>query len=215
MVILYLLTLVSLEAAAQIPVSKEPMHHNVFENAFVRLLDVHVSPGDTSLFHKHETPSVFIVLSPARTGSEVLIEEEKATALSRDASISFEGFYKTPRVHRVWNSDTTVFHVMDIEMVNKSPNEKVKPLMQEGFSLLLDEKSVRTYRYTWQPGPATTLTAPAPLLIIGLTDATESITVNDKAFVKKGDFTYVGPGTAVTFTGKAKQQYSFAVLEIK
>ena len=38
---------------AQIPVSIEPRHHKVFENEYVRVLDVHIVPGDTTLFHKH------------------------------------------------------------------------------------------------------------------------------------------------------------------
>src|SRR5271154_5328225 len=60
-----------------IPVSMEPRHHNIFENKWVRILDVHIPPGDTSLFHKHETPSVFLVLSNTKTGSEVIIEPGK------------------------------------------------------------------------------------------------------------------------------------------
>ena len=75
---------------AQVPVSQEPKHHNVFENSFVRVLDVHLLPGDTSLFHKHETPSVFIVLNPVKTGSEVIIEDGASTALLKDSAISFE-----------------------------------------------------------------------------------------------------------------------------
>src|SRR5436190_20766638 len=86
-------------SAQVVPVSKEPMHHNVFENSFLRVLDVHISPGDTTLFHKHETPSVFIVLTPVKTGSEVKIEDGKSTALSKDAAISFESFSRSPRVH--------------------------------------------------------------------------------------------------------------------
>ena len=94
---------------AQVPVSKEPRHHNVFENAFVRVLDVHIPPKDTTQFHKHETPSVFIVLAPVKTGSQVIMEETRATALARDANISFEGFYTKARIHRVWNEDTASF----------------------------------------------------------------------------------------------------------
>ena len=69
-----------------VPVKDEPMHHNVFENSFLRVLDVRIKPGDTSLFHKHATPSVFIVLHPVKTGSEVKVEEQKATALSSPRS---------------------------------------------------------------------------------------------------------------------------------
>src|SRR6476660_3927863 len=108
---------ITVHCLAQVPVSKEPMHHNVFENAYVRVLDVHIKPGDTTQFHKHETPSVFILLHSVKTGSEVIVEEAKATVLKKDAFISFEGFYKSPRIHRVWNEDTIEFHVMDVEIL--------------------------------------------------------------------------------------------------
>src|SRR6478736_1140948 len=119
---IYLLSLLFISyihCPAQVPVSKEPMHHNVFENAWVRVLDVHIPPGDTTQFHKHETPSVFIVLHPVKTGSQVIQEEQTSTALRGDSSISFESFATTPRIHRVWNEDSTEFHVMDIELLSK------------------------------------------------------------------------------------------------
>ena len=46
--------------SAQVQVSKEPLHKKVLENKYIRLLDVWMQPGDTSLFHIHSTPSVFV-----------------------------------------------------------------------------------------------------------------------------------------------------------
>lgn len=40
-----LLLAVACAAQAQIQVSKEPRHHNVFENKMVRVLDVRIPPG--------------------------------------------------------------------------------------------------------------------------------------------------------------------------
>ena len=48
---------------AQVQVRNEPRHHNVFENEFVRILDVYLPPNDTTQYHIHNTPSVFIVLT--------------------------------------------------------------------------------------------------------------------------------------------------------
>src|SRR6476620_2312242 len=162
-----------------LPVKDEPRHHNVFENSFVRVLDVRIKPGDTSLFHKHATPSVFIVLHPVKTGSEVKVEEQKATALSSpDPSITFEGFYKSPRIHRVWNADTAQFHVMDIEILNKGGLAASSPIQQDGFKLLFDKQQVRAYRLTLQGGSNTQVQRQSPMLIIGLTDAAQPLTVN-------------------------------------
>src|ERR1044071_3779287 len=57
---------------AQVQVRDEPRHHNVFENESVRLLDVYLAPHDTTQYHIHSTPSVFLVLKNAVTGSQLL-----------------------------------------------------------------------------------------------------------------------------------------------
>jgi hypothetical protein len=204
----------ALTCSGQMPVSKEPMHHNVFENSFVRILDVHLLPKDTSLFHKHETPSVFIVLTAAKTGSEVTMEEVKATALRGDATISFEGFYITPRVHRVWNEDTSEFHVMDVEILNKKPQKMGSPLQQKDFKLLFDEIPVRAYRLTTPRGRNIKLRTESPYLVIGLSDGTGNAIVNKKLFHKKGDFVFIPAGRFMEITNK-EEPYSFAVLEFK
>ena len=125
-------------ACAQVPVSKEPMHHLILDNDHVRILDVHILPGDTSQFHIHQTPSVFLVLSNAKTGSQVIQEENHtATLFSHDGNIWFEGFYRMPRIHRVWNSDTTEFHVMDVELPNNNYVAIDSPTSPAGFYLFI------------------------------------------------------------------------------
>jgi hypothetical protein len=206
--------LITVHCSAQLPVSKEPMHHNVFENAYVRVLDVHIKPGDTTQFHKHETPSVFIMLHPVKTGSEVKIEEAKATVFQKDAFITFEGFYKSPRIHRVWNEDTSEFHVMDVEILNKEPNN-IQDSLQQPFQLLFDEKPVRTYRLNIEKDSTISLQNKTPMLIIALTDSQQTVTVNNTSFQKKGDFLFVPANSPVQFANKNKQTFSFAVLQFK
>jgi hypothetical protein len=212
--ILLLVLLQTLDSLAQVPVSQEPRHRNVFENNYVRVLDVQIQPGDSSQFHKHETPSVFIVLQPAKTGSQVLQEESKATALAKDANISFEGFYITPRIHRVWNEDSILFHVMDIEIISKEHSSST-PIEQKDFQLLFDEKPVRAYRLTLKAGLAIEMKSDRPLLIVGLSDGRNQVSVNEKSFGKKGDFLFISPGSSIRFKNPEQQSYAFAVLEIK
>ena len=213
-IFLFLFALQALLCFGQVPVSQEPRHRNVFENEFVRVLDVHMLPGDTSLFHKHETPSVFIMIHNVRTGSEVVTEEGPATALSKDPTISFEGFYVKPRIHRVWNRDTSEFHVMDVEILNKN-NKKSSALTDASFQVLFDEKPVTAYRLILNAQKTTSLKRENPLLIVGLSNATNNVMVNEKAFIRKSDFVFIPAGEAVSFSNKDQHPYSFAVLELK
>src|SRR5215831_20496360 len=60
-----------MSSLAQVPVREEPRHHIVLQNEYVRLLDVRIPPGDTTLFHIHEIPSVFVMLSATKTATQV------------------------------------------------------------------------------------------------------------------------------------------------
>ena len=201
-------------AQEAIAVSKEPLHKKVFENEYLRVLDVHIAPGDTTQFHKHETPSVFISLHPVRTGSQVIIEDGSATVLSLDRKITFEGFYKSPRIHRVWNADTSVFHVMDIEVLTKGDKNIGAPIGVEGFKQIFDALPVRTYRVTLKGNQVLKFERDAPILIVGLNDAGK-VTVNKKPFTKQGDFLFVQPSGKIELVNNEEQEYSFAVLELK
>ncbi|HWK03272.1 MAG TPA: hypothetical protein VNS58_06555 [Puia sp.] len=201
----------ALSSSAQIQVSEEPRHHKVFENVWVRVLDVHIPPGDTSLMHKHSTPSVFIVLTNTKTGSQAIVEPAKMNLAN--GHIWFESFYDKPRIHRVWNSDTTEFHVIDMELPNKNPQSIDPPLDNKSFTLLFDEKPVRGYQLTLAAGGNVKVPSrKAPLLVVILTDG--KVAVNDKDFVKKGDYLFIEAGKPVTIINKGMDQ-RLALFELK
>src|SRR5215471_2421070 len=104
--------------AAQVPVREEPRHKVALENDYIRLLDVHIQPGDTSLFHIHEIPSFFIPLSNTATGSEVQGQAPQESRMNAGATW-YNGFEKGPLVHKVWDSDTGVLHVIDLELLSQ------------------------------------------------------------------------------------------------
>jgi hypothetical protein len=207
---------ISCRGISQVPVSQEPLHHNVFENAWVRVLDVHIQPGDTTQFHKHETPSVFIVLNPVKTGSQVVQEEQASTALRGDSAISFESFATTPRIHRVWNEDISEFHVMDIELLSKGQAAMRSPFSNvPNCQLLIDAAPARVYKLNMEEGKNLQLNNKRPLLIVGLTDIIGNVSVNNKSFSRKGDLIFIEPGKSIQILNQSGQPYSFAVLELK
>jgi hypothetical protein len=182
-----------------IQVSQEPRHHKVLENAWVRVLDVRIPPGDTSLMHKHSTPSVFMVLSNTQTGSQAIVEPEKPDL--SDGHVWFEGFYTTPRIHRVWNSGSIVFHVIDMEILHSNPGELESPLVADGLSIQFDEKPVRAYRMELSAN--TRMQFPKrkkPVLVVGLV---------------KGDFTYFPPGKPVRLANVTNNPHPIAIYEFK
>ena len=203
-----------LSAQEAVAVSKEPMHKNVFENHYLRVLDVRIAPGDTTLFHKHETPSVFISLNPVRTGSQVIIEDGDATVLTLDRRITFEGFYKSPRIHRVWNRDTSTFHVMDVEVLTKGDRNLDAPIAIDGITQLFDAPPVRTYRLILKSNGKLLLKRNVPVLIVALEDGNQ-VLVNKKPLAKQGDFLFVQPSGSIELSNNADRDCAFALLELK
>jgi hypothetical protein len=214
LVLFWTISMLQTRAQEAVPVSKEPLHKKVFENEYVRVLDVQIAPGDTTLFHKHETPSVFISLHPVKTGSQVIIEEGKATALSLDRTITFEGFYKSPRIHRVWNADTSVFHVMDIEVLTKGNKDAGEAIQGEAFKQLFNTTPVRAYRLTLKGNQDVEIKRKTAVLLVGLNEGSNA-TVNKTSFTKQGDFLFIPPSGNIKLVNKAVDECSFALLELK
>jgi hypothetical protein len=202
---------------AQIPVSQEPRHHKILENDHLRLLDVHIPPGDTSMIHIHATPSVFVIINNVKSGSQVISEEDHSKSpIPHYGNIWFEGFYEKPRIHRVWNSDSAEFHVMDIELTNKNYITFDEPVRKAPFTFLFDEKPVRAYRLDLLSGAnISILPDRADILMILLTDSAISIHANRKDFHKKGDFLYLSSGTSLEIKNGGDEKETFAFFELK
>jgi hypothetical protein len=131
---------------AQVPVHEEPRHRPVFQNREIRILNVLVAPGDTSLYHIHNTPSFFIRLTNSNTGSQVQ-GEGPVKGKSKAGEIRFENLaLPNNRTHRVWNADRDTFHVMDIELLMKGATFNQSPLSLPNLKLEIDTNWVRAYR---------------------------------------------------------------------
>jgi hypothetical protein len=210
-------TFLYLSSISQIPVSKEPRHHNIFENDHVRVLDVHIPPGDTTQIHIHATPSIFVILTNhVKVGSQVISEEKRANLNTSDNdNIWFEGFYTTPRIHRVWNNDTKEYHVMDIELTNKNYIVPEPPIKQEAFTFLFDQQPVRAYRIKTGATEIDVPARKAAVLIIQLSDSDHSMMINEKPFHKMGDFLYIPSGNRIGISPDTNGTSEFAFFELK
>lgn len=53
------------QAPTAVPIAKEPHHHPVLENDYVRVFRVSVPAHDATLLHQHDVPYLYISLGPA------------------------------------------------------------------------------------------------------------------------------------------------------
>ncbi len=144
------LILVSKAVDAQVSVKDEPNHAVVFENQYVRILDVRLKPGDTTLYHMHQTPSVFLCYSKTRMGNQEQGKEQTQSE-SQKGSAWYRSFAKTVQIHRVWNRDSVPFHTVDIEILASKTGIAVKRIEKANLELIADEERVRIYKIELLP----------------------------------------------------------------
>jgi len=215
----FFLELLFVYLSAQVPVSKEPRHHVVFTNEKVRVLNVLLPPGDTTLYHLHSTPSVFIMLSATRTGSQ-LINERAAYSNSVTGNIFFENLSAPhTRTHRVWNADTSIFHVIDVELLSDNPGSMQAPLIIPHVQLLADTPWVTNYKIGLKKTETVFIhEMNRSFILIAINNTEVDIRQNGKQLketIQAGSFLWLKPGDTISIENHQNTIALFALLEIK
>jgi quercetin dioxygenase-like cupin family protein len=212
---LAVLTFYSFTVSAQVQVRKEPRHNNVLENKYVRLLDVKIQPGDTSLFHIHSTPSVFLLFTTTVVCSQIK-GKEWVTAKNAQGNASFRSFVNDTLVHRVSNCDTVPFHVTDAELLSPyKPANRLQPLP---FTQLFENEKVSAYRLTAAVFNNQIISGRGPMiaqLVAGSDVKLHNKKGKELSQLKAGKYLYIKPGTAFYFSATGDEKLNMVLFEIK
>jgi quercetin dioxygenase-like cupin family protein len=202
-------------AAAQVPVREEPFHQNVLENKYIRLLDVRIKPGDTTLFHIHATPSLFLHF----TSTLVCVQikgNSWTKGKNKEGNASYTSFVNDTLVHRVSNCDTVPFHVTDIEILSSyKPATGLKPLP---FTVLFKNEKALAYRLSNSSLTNQMINGRGPM-VAELVAGDEVIyydTMNKRSTkIKTGKYLYIEPGSSFYFSAKESKEINMVLFEIK
>ena len=213
--LLGIILLYSFVLSAQVQVSKEPRHKNALENKYVRLLDVNIPPGDTSLFHIHSTPSVFLHFTTTVVCSQIK-GNEWVTAKNTQGNASYRSFVNDTLVHRVSNCDTVPFHVTDVELLSAyKPAKKLQPLP---FTVLFENEKVIAYRLTSGAFTNQVVKGRGPMIaeLVAGTDVTlHNKKGKELSKLKTGKYVYIKPGTEFYFSATGDEKVNMVLFEIK
>jgi len=202
-----------LQNYAQVPVREEPRHHLVINNQYLRVLDVWITPGDTTLFHIHATPSLFLIFTDTKVATQL-----KDSAWLSDTNIKGEVYFEAftrERVHRVSNVDRDSFHVTDIEILSSfKPNDGRKPLP---YGLLFDNDKAFAYRIT-EIDKQQNVSGRGPIFM-GLVEG-EHVIVNvegkkEHTEIAPGKLLYLKPGESFQISAKKKGKLNLVMFELK
>jgi hypothetical protein len=125
---------------AAIPVEKEPYHKLVFTNEFVRVLDVRLPAGYTSLMHTHFADNTAITIQPNSTAPEA------------QARIGRGGFSRGGYSHVARNTGAQEMRLIDVEFHKSDRPGSAAAPDTPTHKLESEQDSVRVYRVTLGPG---------------------------------------------------------------
>lgn len=216
--LLLLLLAVYHPSISQVLVHEEPVHKPVYQNKQVRLLNVQLPPGDTSLYHIHHTASVFIFFTSTSTGSQ-LKGNDPVAGKSIAGHILFEDLAAPhTRVHRVWNADKDTFHVMDIELLYKDPVFKKRPISAPGLELVTDTTWVRAYKLTVATGSEFKLSSNSQAyVVVALSPSDAETRQKGGALSNKqmeGSYYFIKKKQVFSIKNKGNEKALFAIIEL-
>jgi hypothetical protein len=103
----------SAQAPVAVPIPKEPHHHLVFENDYVRVFRVSVPAHGATLLHQHDVPYVYVSLGPADVVNAVQGKPE-AHLVMADGQV---GYSRGGFAHIARNESSAPFNNVTIELL--------------------------------------------------------------------------------------------------
>ena len=200
---------------SQVPVREEPRHHVALQNQYLRLLDVRLPPGDTTFFHVHEIPSLFLVLSKTLTSSQVKGEEwVNGTFTSEPGYSWYNGFTTGPLIHRVANIDTVPFHVMDIEILSNYNAHLAQLLFdtiytnEKAFAYRINFENKEEKKQIEDRGPIAAIVVSGPGMNVHFAD-------NKTENISQGKFIFIQPKTKCSFQNIGNDETKVVLFELR
>src|SRR2546430_7666991 len=202
-----------------IEIKGEAHHHAKFENEFVRVWDVTVPAGDTTLWHVHRHDNVVVTLGEAR----LRIETAGAAPVESLWKFGEVKFGKATYVHRAMNVGVTPFHNFTIELLKSpagppAPSKPKEPIVR---TPVLENERVRAFEVTLEPGQSTSMhTHVLPGLAIALTPgeievATQGKNKPDRLNLPLGDLRWRAGAVTHTIKNVGKSPFSAVDIELK
>jgi quercetin dioxygenase-like cupin family protein len=191
-----------------VPVHQEPRHRLVFDSPGTRILDVQIPPGDTTLFHTHSEPILYVTMSTSQTRSQSIGAEWSGTGAAVAAPapttpprvapssppgrlMSTTSYADKPQTHRVNNIGSSLFRLIGV--TNSSPGDSsATPSADFSAKPELDNRWFRGYRWSLSPEPTEQHRHANPVAIVLVNGAATALAGDAKTPLQKpGDFVFI------------------------
>jgi hypothetical protein len=205
-----LLGLIVQQGDPVVHMSKEPRHKVAFESGTIRIQDIQIPPGDTTLFHTHDHAVLYVPISSSRTRSQPLGGEWSgggaATAAGRGVATpqperpgrvnSPASYVEKPMTHRVNNFGDNLFRLISIGNLSGGTDSNADDFSGFGEKPELLNRYYRAYRISLAAGFATAPHSHAwPVVVVQQTTGAVATEGTDKSTRLRGQFMVHESGT--------------------
>ncbi|MFN0090415.1 MAG: hypothetical protein ACKVWR_09160 [Acidimicrobiales bacterium] len=140
---------------AWVEVRDEPRHRRRFENELVRVYDVLIPPGDTTLYHRHTEDTFYVAVNEATVRDRTWGEAEARTGTAPAGSLLCRPHRARPLIHQVHNLGDAAMRLIGAEIKAAPPVSAGEALAAPGHELRLERERLRAYELALGPGEST------------------------------------------------------------
>jgi quercetin dioxygenase-like cupin family protein len=138
-----------------VEVRDEPRHRRRFENEFVRVYDVLIPPGDTTLYHRHTEDTLYVAVNEVTVRDRTWGAPDPRTGTSPAGSCLCRPHRSRPLIHQVHNLGPGEMRLIGAEIKATPPLTTAEPFSAPGFALTLERDRLRVYELSLEPGAST------------------------------------------------------------
>lgn len=136
--------------ADYVHVQNEPRHRHQFENDYVRVYDVLIPVGDTTLYHEHTEDTIYVSIKAAKVQDQTFGETEVRAGELGPGIALCRPHKDEPLIHQVTNVGEDEMRMIGIEVKASAPNKAQNPLGKP-FEEVWVRSRVRAYKWALAP----------------------------------------------------------------
>lgn len=221
------------QAPTSVPLPKEPHHHLILENDYVRVFRVSVPAHDATLLHQHDVPYLYVSLGPADVINAVQGRPE-ARIVMTDGQV---GYSPGPFAHIARNESDMDFNNVTIEFLKPQgqPRNTCAEIVPGASELHCDSPAARKARWldtvsqfetdeTWvdltRVSPNVhhntfTPTVGTLLVILSGSEIQTEVKGKPEETLHVGDAMWVLAGSHTTFFNPSRKEWRYLALGFK
>ena len=205
-----------------VPVESAPFHFEVFENEYVRFLNVLIPPGKVGAYHRHSIDFAYLILESTDRLEITVLDKPMSLVTLKSGQVVFGGYSKAPLIHQLVNAGQGSLHINGIEIFDAQPGRFSPSTRADvpAYTSVLDNERVRGWRLVLQPGEsaaAITQTAPGIRMVVQGGDTVESARdePDHELNLVRGDFVWQAAGTTRAVRNVGTSPVEWVEFELK